>query len=98
LQGTNTAERQIAARRIISHLVQQGAFGAVSTHDLDLADAPEIAATARPIYFTEEFAVGPDGPTMRFDYQARPGIATSTNALTLMQIVGLNLEPTGERL
>jgi len=97
LQGTNTAERQIAARRIISHLVGQGALGVVSTHDLALADAPEIATTARPIYFTEEFAVGPDGPTMRFDYQARPGIATSTNALTLMQIVGLNLEPTGER-
>lgn len=97
LQGTNTAERQIAARRIISHLVGQGALGAVSTHDLDLADAPEIAATARPIYFTEEFTVGPAGPTMRFDYQARPGIATSTNALTLMQIVGLNLEPSEQR-
>ena len=96
LQGTNTAERQIAARRIIVHLVQQGALGAVSTHDLDLADAPEIAATARPIYFTEEFTVGPAGPTMRFDYRARPGIATSTNALTLMQIVGLRLEPTDE--
>jgi hypothetical protein len=95
LQGTNTAERQIAARRIIGHLVRQGALGAVSTHDLDLADAPEIAATTRPIYFTEEFAVGPEGPTMRFDYQVRPGIATSTNALTLMQIVGLNLEPSG---
>jgi predicted ATPase len=44
LQGTNTAERQIAARRIVAHLIDQGALGAVSTHDLTLADAPELAA------------------------------------------------------
>lgn len=97
LQGTNTAERQVAARRIIGHLVRQGALGVVSTHDLALAEAPEIAATARPIYFTEEFTTGPGGPTMRFDYRARPGIATSTNALTLMQIVGLDLADGEER-
>ncbi len=36
LSGTNTAERQIAARRIISLLIERGAIGAVSTHDLDL--------------------------------------------------------------
>jgi hypothetical protein len=91
LQGTNTTERQIAARRIIAHLVRQGAIGAVSTHDLNLADAPELATTARPIHFTEEFTSGPDGPSMTFDYRARPGIATSTNALRLMEIVGLDL-------
>jgi hypothetical protein len=28
---------------------------------------------------------------MTFDYKLRPGIATSTNALRLMQIVGLDL-------
>ena len=91
LQGTNTTERQIAARRIIAHLVRQGALGAVSTHDLNLADAPELATTARPIHFTEEFTSGPDGPSMTFDYRARSGIATSTNALRLMEIVGLDL-------
>jgi hypothetical protein len=33
---------------------------------------------------------------MTFDYKIRPGIATSTNALRLMEIVGLRLtgEPT----
>ncbi len=92
LQGTNTAERQIAARRIIAHLVAHGAIGAISTHDLNLADAPEIAALARPIHFTEHFATGPEGPTMTFDYRLRPGIATSTNALRLMEIVGIDLD------
>ena len=97
LQGTNTAERQIAARRIIAYLVAQGALGAVSTHDLTLADDPAIAAAARPVHFTETIAEDGTGPTMSFDYKLRPGIATSTNALKLMQIVGLDLndEPSG---
>jgi hypothetical protein len=92
LHGTNTHERQIAARQIIRHLLRLGTTGAVSTHDLTLADAPDLAALARAVHFTESFARGPDGPTMRFDYKLRPGIATSTNALKLMEIVGLPLE------
>ena len=92
LQGTNTAERQIAARRIISHLVHVGALGAVSTHDLALADAPDMAALAQPVHLREQFTSGPAGPSMAFDYHLRPGLATSTNALRLMQIVGLDVE------
>jgi DNA mismatch repair ATPase MutS len=91
LQGTNTAERQIAARRIVAYLVESGALGAVSTHDLTLADAPELAAHARMVHFTETISSGSDGPVMTFDYRLRPGIATSTNALRLMEIVGLEL-------
>ena len=91
LQGTNTAERQIAARRIIAHLVREGALGAVSTHDLNLADAAPLSEVARTVHFTEQFTSGPAGPTMTFDYQLRPGIATSTNALKLMELIGLTL-------
>jgi DNA mismatch repair ATPase MutS len=91
LQGTNTAERQVAARRIVRHLVAAGAIGAVSTHDLTLADAPQIADLARPIHFSETVSGGGPGPAMTFDYTARPGIATSTNALRLMELVGLDL-------
>ncbi len=91
LQGTNTAERQIAARRIILYLVGQGALGTVSTHDLTLADVPEVAAAAQPIHFVETVHSDGAGPAMTFDYKIRPGIATSTNALRLMEIVGLHL-------
>ncbi len=94
LQGTNTAERQIAARRILQALVARGAIGAVSTHDLGLADpteAPEVAAAARPVHFAETMGDGAAGPRMTFDYKLRPGIATSTNALRLMALVGLDI-------
>jgi len=92
LHGTNTSERQVAARSILRHLLALGATGAVSTHDLTLADAPDLEARRVAVYFTEQFTRGPDGPSMRFDYILRPGIAPSSNALKLMEIVGLPLD------
>lgn len=89
LQGTNTAERQIAARHVIRRLLDAGAIGAVSTHDLTLAAASDLSAAAVAVHFTESFHRGPAGPSMHFDYRLRPGVATSTNALKLMEIVGL---------
>jgi hypothetical protein len=95
LQGTNSAERQIAARHIIASLVDLSAIGAVSTHDLHLADAPELSASAVSVHFSDVFTDGPEGPAMTFDYQLRPGLATSTNALKLMEIVGFAVAPDG---
>ena len=94
LQGTNTAERQVAARRIIAHLLRSGtsrggSIGAVSTHDLTLAEDPSLQKAAVAVHFTETFTHTTAGPSMSFDYRLRPGIATSTNALKLMEIVGL---------
>jgi DNA mismatch repair ATPase MutS len=92
LQGTNTAERSVAARRVIAYLVEQGAIGAVSTHDLALADDPRLAPAATTVHFTDTVGEGPDSPPMSFDYRLRPGVATTTNALRLMRLIGLELE------
>lgn len=86
LQGTNSAERAIAVQAIARHLLEAGAIGAMTTHDLSLADAEPLASRARLVHFAEQ--VHPDG-TMTFDYRLRPGIATSRNALRLMQLIGL---------
>jgi hypothetical protein len=89
LHGTNTAERRIAARRVIRHLVDTGAIGAVTTHDLELAEEPVLAPHAELVHFQERFDEGDDGTTLNFDYRLRRGLATSTNALKLMRLVGL---------
>jgi DNA mismatch repair ATPase MutS len=91
LHGTNTAERLIAARAVLSHLVQAGAIGAVTTHDLTLAADGALAAASRPVHFTELLTSGDDegASAMTFDYLLRPGLATSTNALKLLALVGL---------
>ncbi len=93
LQGTNTAERQIAARRIISHLLGENAIGTVTTHDLSLAETEELSAAHQSVHFTEAVEKTTDGPRLSFDYKLRPGIATSRNALKLVEIVGLGTEP-----
>ena len=91
LHGTNTAERLIAARAVITHLLRANAIGAVTTHDLTLAADGELAAASRAVHFTEHVAQGngEGAPAMTFDYRLRPGLATSTNALKLLALVGL---------
>jgi hypothetical protein len=86
LQGTNSVERAIAVRAITRHLLDAGAIGAMTTHDLGLATEEPLAQAAQLMHFTE--IVDPDGH-MRFDYRLRPGIATSRNAIRLMKMIGI---------
>jgi hypothetical protein len=92
LHGTNTAERRIAARGVVRHLMASNAIGAVSSHDLTLAEAPDLKLAGRAVHFREEVG-GPsdDDPRqmLTFDYQLRDGIATTRNALKLLGAVGL---------
>lgn len=88
LQGTNSAERGIAVRAVARHLLDAGAIGAMTTHDLALASEEPLATAARLVHFTE--TVDADG-SMRFDYRLRPGLATSRNALRLMQMIGISV-------
>ena len=88
LQGTNSAERGIAVRGVARHLLEAGAIGAMTTHDLNLASEEPLASAAELVHFTE--IVDEDGQ-MRFDYKLRPGLATSRNALRLMKMIGIDL-------
>lgn len=99
LQGTNTVERQIAARRVIALLLKCDAIGAVSSHDLALADEEPLRTAAEAVHFAEQFVNGGGNtsrPRMTFDYVLRGGIATSTNALALMEMMGLTERLTTE--
>lgn len=86
LQGTNSAERAIAVQAVARHLLDAGAIGVMTTHDLSLADEEPLRSAAVLVHFTE--IVDDDG-SMRFDYTLRPGIATSRNALRLMRLIGI---------
>lgn len=93
LHGTNTAERRVAARIVIGHLLAAGAIGAVTTHDLTLAAEGPLARASRSVHFTEHFERVNGVMRMSFDYRLRPGLATSTNALALLELVGLGEAP-----
>jgi hypothetical protein len=94
LRGTNSYERQVAVRRVVLHLLRQGAIGAISTHDLQLAEVEELQHACIPVHFRETLHPGGD-PPMTFDYRMRPGVATTVNALKLMELVGLKPEVLG---
>jgi len=50
---------------------------------------PELAATCRAVHFSEGVEREGEGARLSFDYRLRPGVATSRNALKLLELVGL---------
>ncbi len=84
MMGTNARERQIASREIVRQLLSRGASGAITTHDLSLTEwAGE--ARAHNVHFADEVVNG----QMHFDYQLKPGVVTTTNALKLLEAAGV---------
>lgn len=88
LQGTNSAERAIAVQAVARHLLDAGAIGAMTTHDLNLAGEEPLKTHARLVHFTE---IVNERGEMSFDYRLREGIATSRNALRLMNLIGIGV-------
>jgi DNA mismatch repair ATPase MutS len=88
LHGTNSRERQIGAKWLLSELLRAGAVGAASTHDMGLTRLPEtLADQVQLVHFRESI----DANEMTFDYRLRLGPVTAGNALRLMRLVGLNV-------
>lgn len=88
LHGTNSHDRRIGASAVVKGLVDRGALGLVTTHDLALAKiADETAPAIENVHFQDHLEEG----RMAFDYQMRPGIVEKSNALELMRAVGLDV-------
>jgi hypothetical protein len=88
LYGTNSHDRTIGAEAVIRGLVERGAIGFVTTHDLALAKvADTLAPRAANAHFEDRLEDG----KMIFDYLLRPGVVQRSNALALMRAVGLKV-------
>ncbi len=88
LHGTNSRERQIGARWILGELLQRGALGAVSTHDMELCRlSPELMTHTRLVHLREDVK----DQEMTFDYRLREGPVSEGNALRLMRRIGLEV-------
>jgi hypothetical protein len=88
LSGTNSHDRQQGAEAIVRGLLDRGAIGLVTTHDLALsAIADRLAPSAVNVHFADELDEG----TLRFDYRMRPGVVRTSNAIALMRAVGLEV-------
>jgi hypothetical protein len=88
LQGTNSNDRRIGAEGIVHALLNRGAIGLVSTHDLALAEiGGSLNGKLRNVHFQEDFESG----RMYFDYKLREGVVTKSNGLALMRSMGLDV-------
>jgi DNA mismatch repair ATPase MutS len=86
--GTNSHDRLLGAEGVLRSLVDRGAIGLITTHDLALtAIADELAPHAVNVHFEDWFEEG----AIRFDYRMKPGPVTRSNALALMRAVGLDV-------
>jgi DNA mismatch repair ATPase MutS len=88
LSGTNSHDRRIGAEAIVRSLVQRGAIGLVTTHDLALAHiADDLAPRAANVHFEDHLEDG----HIAFDYKMRSGVVEKSNAIELMRSVGLDV-------
>jgi hypothetical protein len=87
LQGTNSKDRRVGAEGVVRALVNRGAIGLVSTHDLALTDIGGGAEGLRNVHFQDDFTNG----KMTFDYKLRDGVVTKSNGLELMRSIGLDV-------
>ncbi len=88
-KGTNSADRHTGAKMLISQLDRKGAWGMVSTHDLELADMEQDSGgRIRNYHFKEYYRDN----TIHFDYQLRKGVSDTRNAIFLMKMAGVNIE------
>ena len=88
LHGTNSHDRKIGAEAIVRGLVERGAIGLVTTHDLALAHIADVLAPrGANVHFADRLEDG----RLVFDYLLRAGVVDHSNALELMRSIGLDV-------
>jgi MutS domain V len=88
LQGTNSGDRRIGAQGVLRALVQRGAIGLISTHDLALTDIDALAPGAlRNVHFQDQLENG----RLTFDFKLRDGVVSRSNGIELMRSIGLEV-------
>ena len=88
LSGTNSHDRLKGTAFIVQSLLEKGAIGIISTHDLALTQIPESLGTLATNFHVEDrFENG----ELIFDYRLKPGIVKASNALELMRSIGLQV-------
>jgi DNA mismatch repair ATPase MutS len=72
----------------VRSLLDLGAIGFITTHDLSLTGiADGLGSVAKNVHFEDQLVDG----AIRFDYRMRPGVVENSNALALMRSIGLRV-------
>jgi MutS domain V len=84
--GTNSHDRRIAAEAVVRTLVNAGAVGAISTHDLTLTGIAELDGTDG---VNVHMGCRNKADPFAFDYLLKPGVTTEANALAIARLAGV---------
>jgi DNA mismatch repair ATPase MutS len=87
-KGTNSHDRHTGAMILVRQLAKAHTLGLVSTHDLELsALEDEVGSKVKNYHFDEYY----QGNEIHFDYQLKPGVSTTRNAIYLMKMAGIEI-------
>lgn len=86
-KGTNSLDRHVGATELIKQLINSGAIGLVSTHDLELCDLEKYDNRIENYNFREYY----EDNKIKFDYVLRKGKSTTQNAIHLMKLAGIEV-------
>jgi hypothetical protein len=88
LQGTNSKDRLIGAEGVVRALLDSGAIGLISTHDLALTNIGEHQDNRlHNVHLQDEIEDG----KMKFDFKLQDGVVTKSNGIELMRLIGLKV-------
>lgn len=87
-KGTNSKDRHAGAEALIRQLGNKGACGLISTHDLELSSLEYEYSKLKNYHFEEYY----ENNKLKFDYKIRRGVSTTSNAMYLIKMVGIEIE------
>ncbi len=85
LGGTNSRDRRVAAEAVVRTLVEAGALGALSTHDLALTEITDSVGGGANVHMSSRR--GTD--VLDFDYLLKPGVTPEANATAIARLSGV---------
>lgn len=86
-KGTNSADRIVGASQVIKKLSADNAMTIVSTHDFELCDLKSETGEPAANYHFEEYY---EDDQLKFDYKKKAGRCTTTNAMAILHMAGLD--------
>lgn len=86
--GTCSGDRQEGVEAVAKRLMELGAIGFITTHDMEVTKAANrLVPQAVNVHFEDSVREG----KIHFDYLLKPGVSTRSNGLALLRAVGIEV-------
>ena len=91
LKGTNNQDKYTATVAVLKTLLEHNTLGMLTTHDIEIAQAPELSLYSRSVYFQESLDSenGDEMSSLSFDFKAKPGVVSGSNGLKMAKLLGV---------